>query len=339
VIPDDVVSSPKETSKECEIKPITYEICSQGSDDDFKYFTGLTKGQFLVVYDFIGGDEVCCKLKYTLDGKTPIRRNALKISLKSRLFLVLLKMRRDLSNRDIGKLMGISVSQIAVIFNTWLRLLKPTCYKPYKNLRMIIDCAEFVIERSNNMQQQGYTYSNYKHRNTVKVLFGTSCYGGVSYVSGGYEGRITDQEIVMQCGFLNILEEGDAIMADRGFLLEEEMAQRGVKLIKPPNMTRKQKNNERRKRFTAREEVQTKSVAGVRIYVEHVIGKIRNYQILDNRVELLYLPLLPDMIFVAACLYNATLEKLHCQVPKIDPKICPMINNPKLCLLISNPKT
>ncbi|KAE8743715.1 hypothetical protein FOCC_FOCC009666 [Frankliniella occidentalis] len=274
--------------------------------------------------------------------------------------------------------MGLSASQAAVIFTTWLRLLalsfkeiegdlavsaknqnrrKPPCYKPYKNLRMIVDCAEFVIERSSNMQQQGNTFSNYKHRNTAKVLVATSCHGGVSYVSGAYEGRITDQEIVMQCGFLDILEKGDAIMADRGFLLEEEMAKRGVKLIKPPNMTRKQKNNERRKRFTASEEVQTKSIAGVRIYVEHVIGKVRNYQILDNKVELLYLPLLPDMIFVASCLFNfskcyigksplsgdknptkdlpsdkqpnTTLEKDHCQVTENATKDLPSDKQPK----------
>ncbi|KAK3929251.1 Protein ALP1-like [Frankliniella fusca] len=307
--------------------PITYEMCSQGSAEDFRYFTGLTIGQFLVVYQLIGGDEVCNQLKYNLNGTTPVRKNALKISLKSRLFLVLLKMRRDLSLRDIGKIMGISKSQAGAIFFTWIRLLavsfkelesdlavsakkqnrlKPPCFKPYRNLRMIVDCAEFVIEKSDNMQQLGNTYSNYKHRNTCKVLFGVSCYGGVSYVSGGYEGRITDQEIVMQSGFLDILEEGDAIMADRGFLLEEEMAQKGVKLIKPPNMTRKSKNRKSKKEFTAREEVATKSVAAVRIYVEHVIGKVRNFQILDNKVELLSLPILPDMIFVASCLHNFT---------------------------------
>ncbi|KAK3927025.1 tRNA modification GTPase MnmE [Frankliniella fusca] len=87
-------------------------------------------------------------------------------------------------------------------------------------------------------------------------------------------------------------------MADRGFLLEEEMAQKAVKLIKPPNMTRKGKNRKSKKEFTAREEVATKSVAAVRIYVEHVIGKPHVYTILPS----------------------ATSERNHWQTPRSNPK-------------------
>lgn len=85
------------------------------------------------------------------------------------------------------------------------------------------------------MRQQGNTFSDYKHQNTTKVLIGISCYGGVSYVSPAFEGRISDKEICEKSGFYDILNEGDVIMADRGFKIQEELEQKGCKLVIPPS--------------------------------------------------------------------------------------------------------
>ncbi|KAK3922589.1 Putative transposase for insertion sequence element IS112 [Frankliniella fusca] len=177
---------------------------------------------------------------------------------------------------------------------------KPQCFAPYKNLRIIIDCAEFQLERSSNLQQQSNTFSDYKHCNTGKVLIGISCYRGVSFVSSCFEGRISDKEIVLKSGLMDILEKGDTVMADRGFRLEEEMKNIGVTLIKPPDKPRKSAH------LTARQEIQTKSIASVRIYVEHVIGKIKDWLILAHRVELMNNVYLEDFVLIAAFLYNFT---------------------------------
>lgn len=74
----------------------SYETCVQNRKN-FLYFTNTTKGQLDAIYELLGGDDVCSKLKYSLDGATPSKAPSyLKISLKSRLFLVLVRMRRDL---------------------------------------------------------------------------------------------------------------------------------------------------------------------------------------------------------------------------------------------------
>ncbi|KAK3916482.1 Putative transposase for insertion sequence element IS112 [Frankliniella fusca] len=101
-------------------------------------------------------------------------------------------------------------------------------------------------------------------------------------------------------GLLDQLEKGDTIMADRGFMLEEECLERGLILLKPPTMGRG------RDHLTPREEVVTKSIACVRIYVEHVIGRVKDWKILQHRIELLLLPILPDMIVIASFIHNSS---------------------------------
>ncbi|KAK3917331.1 Ubiquitin carboxyl-terminal hydrolase 17-like protein 17 [Frankliniella fusca] len=316
-IDDRVVSS---NTRKLRTPLTTYEKCVLGDPDDFHYFTGLTPGEFQVLYDLLGGDEVCSRLKYVVGSNTPLNSRTIKISLKGRLFLVLVRMRRDLTLRDISFVLGLSVPLASAIFKTWVRFIsitlqeleealavsaekqnrdKPRCFTPYKNLRIIIDCTEFPIERSSNMQQQSNTFSDYKHGNTAKALIGISCYGGVSYVSECFEGRMSDQEIVIKSGFLKILKPGDVVMADRGFKIEEVLKKQGCKLIKPPEKKRGQTTG-----FTSRAEVATKSIASVRIYVEHVMGRIKDWSILANRVELLLLPYLGDMVKIAAWLHN-----------------------------------
>ena len=48
-----------------------------------------------------------------------------------------------------------------------------------------------------------------------------------------YLGNISDKKIVAESGFLKLLECGDSIMADRGFLIEDILLP-GVDLNVPP---------------------------------------------------------------------------------------------------------
>ncbi|KAJ8353198.1 hypothetical protein SKAU_G00207650 [Synaphobranchus kaupii] len=45
---------------------------------------------------------------------------------------------------------------------------------------------------------------------------------------------ISDKEITKESGILNLLEEGDEVMADKGFLIKELLADINVKLVIPP---------------------------------------------------------------------------------------------------------
>ena len=58
--------------------------------------------------------------------------------------------------------------------------------------------------------------------------------GAILFVSDAYEGSISDKEIVCVSDFLEFLNPGDVVMADRGFLIKELLNERHVKLIIPP---------------------------------------------------------------------------------------------------------
>lgn len=50
------------------------------------------------------------------------------------------------------------------------------------------------------MQQNSNTFSEYENYNSIKFLFGILCFGGLSFMSEGYEGCISDRPIVEDCG-------------------------------------------------------------------------------------------------------------------------------------------
>jgi len=98
---------------------------------------------------------------------------------------------------------------------------------------MIIDCTEVSCDIPKQLDQQKLTYSNYKHRNTLKGLIGIVPNGVITFVSKFYPGSISDKKIVADCGVLNIFQPGDLILADKGFLISDLLPS-GVNLNIPP---------------------------------------------------------------------------------------------------------
>ena len=70
---------------------------------------------------------------------------------------------------------------------------------------------------------------------------------------------------------LDICKEGDAIMADKGFLISDLCTPRGVSLIIPPFKKEK-------KRFLPHEVEATKTIANLRIHVEREMERIKNFR-------------------------------------------------------------
>lgn len=111
-------------------------------------------------------------------------------------------------------------------------------------------------------------YSKYKHAYTVKYLIGITPQGFIAFISEGYGGRCSDKFVTENCGFLNKIEVGDTDMADRGFLIEDELKLRGVDL----NVRAFTKG---KSQLHTREIESTRNIANVRIHVERIIGQLR----------------------------------------------------------------
>ena len=91
-----------------------------------------------------------------------------------------------------------------------------------------------------------------------------------------YHGNISDREITIRSGFLNLdFEKGDSLMADKGFDIQDLLDKKGVKLNIPPYLGQYGQ-------MTAGDVKLTQSIAAERIHVERAINKIKNFHIFDQ---------------------------------------------------------
>lgn len=115
---------------------------------------------------------------------------------------------------------------------------------------------------------QRVTWSSYKHHNTVKLLVSISPSGSFTFISKLWSGSASDKKIVEESGFLNNLEYGDDIMADRGFMVSGALALKGCTLNIPPFFTCG-------KQLSSRATTKTRRIARARIHVERAIARGR----------------------------------------------------------------
>ena len=205
-----------------------------------------------------------------------------KLKIVDQLLLVIIKLSTGFKNQDLAYRFNISSSGVSRILKVWLpKLAKfmagnaiywpekyalrkhlPSCFKKsYSKCVCIIDCTEIFIERPFNLNARAKTWSNYKNHNTIKYLVGCAPSGAVNYLSDGWGGRVSDKEITNRCGFLDLIENGDQVLADRGFTVGEEVACKGGVLIIPSFTKGKSQ-------LSAKDVVKSRQIANVRIHIE-----------------------------------------------------------------------
>ncbi|XP_050311187.1 uncharacterized protein LOC126746837 [Anthonomus grandis grandis] len=170
----------------------------------------------------------------------------------------------------------------------------------YSNVFCIIDCLEIEIEKPSDAIKQSLTWSDYKKCNTLKYLIACTPDGIINFISTGFGGRASDAVIVEHSGFLNILPENVAIMADRGFKhIEHLLVSKNCILVRPPSVSGTVKSS--------KDEVfETKRIASLRIHVERVIRRIREFSSLAPHacIDIKLLPHTDQIIKIVCGLIN-----------------------------------
>ena len=131
----------------------------------------------------------------------------------------------------------------------------------------------------------------------MKYLIGITPAGAVSFLSQGWGGHVSDKEITLKSRFLDYLQHGDCILADRGFTIAEELASCGATL-KIPHFTKG------KIQMSGKEVDASRKISNVRIHVERVIGRLRKFRILQSNVPMTQFKLLNDVMIIIAGLVN-----------------------------------
>lgn len=90
---------------------------------------------------------------------------------------------------------------------------------------IIIDCFEIFVQSASVLLAAAQAWSQYKHHATIKYLIGISTTGAILFFSKGFGGRTSDKAITMRSEFMDNIQ-GDFVLADKGFLIEDEIAKK-----------------------------------------------------------------------------------------------------------------
>lgn len=231
--------------------------------------------------------------------------------------LVLMKLRQNKGNFELGELFNVQETDVYNIFITWIRFMSlqwgeinlwpdrdlVKFYTPhdfadkFPDTRVIVDGTECPIKQPKVPLAQQATFSHYKNRNTVKVVVGASPGGMISFISPAYGGSASDRSIIENSDLLKSCSRGDSIMADKGFDIQDLCAPYDVTVNHPAMF--KKKN-----RLSGDIVLKDRKIASKRVHIERLIGLAKTYKILAKPLNRSETQLASDITFVCFMLCN-----------------------------------
>ena len=234
------------------------------NDESVKFYTGIPSltclmmifnllkpfAEKLKYWDKNKGTEVSYQKDSTK--KKPGKQRLLTIM--EEFIITLVRLRLGLLSRHLTDIFGVSEGTLSKVFTTWICFLSkvfrdillkcpskedvkknlPRSFCKFPSTRIIIDCTEIFLQKPTSPSAQRATWSNYKQHNTMKALVGITPTGYFSFVSKLWTGNVSDRYITDKSGLLDKLEEGDAVMADKGFNIRDLLTRKKVALNIPP---------------------------------------------------------------------------------------------------------
>jgi len=267
-------------------------------NDKIKYYTGfISYDLFLKFFESVrpSAQNMISAYYVKLGEKRSLAGRPRTLQLIDELFLFLMRVRQAFGEKDLAERFKITEQSVSRKVITWTSLLylllgsipiwiskedisktMPPCFKKlYPLTRVIIDCTEIPTQYASSLVLNSQLYSSYKSRPTFKCLVGVAPSGAFTFISHLFCGSMSDVAIVKMSGILDLLEESDSVMADKGFKISKLLEEKGVFLNLPPFLSNMNQ-------FTPEEVQQTEEIASVRIHVERAIGRVKEYKIFDK---------------------------------------------------------
>ena len=239
------------------------------------------------------------------------------LSLEDEILMTLMRIRLDSPIEDLSFRFQMSPANVSKIITTFLAFLslelEPLIYWPtpdeilsYKHKHFlgtfnrcegIGDCTEQQLQHSQNTDAQYQSYSVYKSRNTLKKLIFCTKSGSISYVSPSYGGLCTDRFIVQDTNIAAKFTPGFLVLFDKGFNVQDLFLPFKVKCVLPPFVRSK-------RQFTRSEVYHGKRIARARIHVERVMGRLKEFRLLENKLPINMIDMCDHIWNIAAVIVN-----------------------------------
>ncbi|CAG2244519.1 unnamed protein product [Mytilus edulis] len=108
---------------------------------------------------------------------------------------------------------------------------------------------------------------------------------------------VTYKIISLKSGYLDFINHGDVVLADRGFLIRDELASRGAELIIPSFVKGKDQ-------LSAFEVERSRNIAHVRIHVEREMERLKNFRILSGKMSMNMVPHSDSIMTICSAIIN-----------------------------------
>ncbi|XP_031335226.1 uncharacterized protein LOC116165081 [Photinus pyralis] len=287
-------------SKGIQVDPPPFKLSQLlNNDEQLLHFTGINS---MDLNAYVKCLQNCCQ-----ENSEYLRNNVV---------LVMCKLKTNLSFVCLAVLFGMNISSCKRAFYKYLSFLAasikpaiywptkdeirknlPLCFKDFKATRLVLDATEIKIQKLNCLKCRVLSYSHYKGCHTMKFLIGITPSGLISYVSKAYGGRSSDRAIFCNENVVNKLDPYDAVMVDKGILIEKDCEENLITLIRPPFL---RKNTQ----LSKVEALTTANIARARVHVERAIQRLKLFSVLNNQIDWYLIPYMDDIMTVIAATVN-----------------------------------
>ncbi len=285
------------------------ELASLGGFDvvamterQFKAFTGIQKNLFHFILD-LAEDDIKSSRIIERDGKLALFLVKLKLNPTFAALSGMFQLRREeAASQCFSEVLSamVKIAKTGVIWFSKDKIqarLPPSFKALYPETRVIIDCSEIPCEKPHLLKQRTLLYSNYKSRHTLKFLVGCAPSGEIMFISETYGGRTTDTEATIKSGLMTLIENGDAVLADKGFPhIEGGVNTKGGVLVMPPF-------KDKQRQFSTQDNKSAYDCASVRVHIERCIARMKVFNCL-HFVRLDEFKFIDDILYVISYLCN-----------------------------------